>query len=107
VIYRFNGEQFLTALDAAQNVLLTVALDSSSSDSATHDFVGIQSDTANIRYVVIANDNLSVDPNWGVGGLTTFFDDFTFEAIAAPEPSALALLGLGLLGLAAVRRTCR
>ncbi len=65
--YKNNGQQYLTALDANQNVLLTVAQNASSTDSTFYDFVGI-------KYIAITNDGLSVDPNWGVSGPTTFFD---------------------------------
>lgn len=72
--YKNNGQQYLTALDANQNVLLTVAQNASSTDSTFYDFVGIKSDAFDIKYIAITNDGLSVDPNWGVSGPTTFFD---------------------------------
>ncbi len=69
--YKNNGQQYLPVLDANQNVLLTVAQNASSTDSTFYDFVGI-------KYIVITNDDLSVNPNWGVSEATTFFDNFTF-----------------------------
>jgi hypothetical protein len=106
-LYKGNGQHYLTALDGAQNVLLTVAEDLASSDSAFYDFVGVASDTKNIRYVVISNKNLSDDPTWDVNGMTTFYDDLVFSPIAAvPEPQTwvLMLLSLALVGITVRRR---
>ena len=106
-LYKGNGQHYLTALDAAQNVLLTVAADLGSPDSEFYDFVGIASDAKNIRYVVISNKNLSADPVWDVNGMTTFYDDLRFTPIAAvPEPQTwvLMLSSLALIGVAVQRR---
>jgi len=106
-IFKTNGMQYLSALDAAQNVLMSVAVDANSADSMLYDFVGIKSDAADIAYVVLTNSDLSQDPNWDIAGPTTFFDDFTFggtdETVAVPEPASMSLLGMGLLALAGLR----
>jgi len=106
-LFKTNGMQYLSALDAAQNVLMTVAVDANSADSMYYDFVGIKSDAANIAYVVLTNSDLSQDPNWDIAGPTTFFDNFSFggsdETVAVPEPASMSLLGMGLLALAGLR----
>lgn len=101
-LYKHNGQQYLTALDASQNVLLSVADNAGSADSPYFDFVGIRSDSKNIRYVVISNKDLSVNPQWNVDGYATFFDDLQFTPITAvPEPTTwlLMLVSLVLMGL--------
>lgn len=101
-LYKANGQHYLTALDASQNVLLTVAASAASTDSAYFDFVGIQSDSRNIRYVVIANKDLSANPQWDLNGHNTFFDDLTFSPPVTPVPEPqtwlLMLVSLALIG---------
>lgn len=105
-LYKHNGAQFLSALDASQNVLQTVSADAASTDSSFFDFVGLRSDSRDIRYVVIANKDLSLDADWNVTGPTTFFDDLVYSpVVAVPEPQTwmLLMLCLALMG-AVVRR---
>lgn len=105
-LYKDNGQHYLSALDASQNVLLTVAASAASGDSAHFDFVGIQSDSRNIRYVVISNKDLSVSPQWDLNGYNTFFDDLMFSSpitasiTPVPEPQTwlLMLVSLALIG---------
>lgn len=105
-LYKGNGQHYLSALDASQNVLLTVAASAASGDSEHFDFVGIQSDSRNIRYVVISNKDLSANPQWDLNGHNTFFDDLMFSPpitasiTAVPEPKTwvLMLLSLALIG---------
>lgn len=106
-LYKYNGTQFLTALDAAQNVLMSVSVDVSSSDSSFFDFVGVRSSAKDIRYVVIGNNDLSQQSlAWNVSGHAAFYDNLSFSPIpAVPEPQTwvLMLLCLALIG-ATVRR---
>jgi hypothetical protein len=105
-LYKHNGAQFLTALDAGQNVLQTVAADAASTDSPFYDFVGLRSDARDIRYVVIANKDLALDAAWDIDGQASFYDDLVYSPITAvPEPQTwmLLLLCLALMG-AIVRR---
>lgn len=102
-LYNRNGAQYLTALDAAQNVLLTV---SAGAGSAPFEFVGVRSDARDIRYVVIGNKNLSQSLDWNVDGHAAFYDNLSFSPIpAVPEPQTwlLMLFCLALIG-AVVRR---
>jgi len=106
-LYTHNGTQYLNVLDAQQHVLGSLAADPRRADASFFDFVGLRSDSHDIRYVVIANKDLSADPHWDVGGLTTFYDDLMFFAPSTvPEPQAAALLlaGLLLVGARAARR---
>ena len=86
--------------------------------------VGVTSFSANGLFTVLGSNGASVDLNGGsfgtsvlpgtFTGLSWFsvscsvcqatIDDITFTASNVPEPGTLALLGLGLAGLAASRR---
>ncbi len=80
----------LTAFDVGGNILAFVT------QAATRDWQALTLNHAGIRSVVVA----STTDGWGL-------DDLSFNAGAAaqiPEPGGMALLGIGLLGLAALRR---
>ena len=106
-LYQGNGTQYLTALDADQNVLLTLSGDAPLERTSFYGFVGMKSDVRDIRYVVISNKDLSADPQWTATGYTAFYDDLMFSPIAAvPEPQTwvLMVVCLALMGLAVRRR---
>ena len=84
------GTFSMTAFDGAGNVLAFV------SQAATREWQALTLNHAGIRSVVVA----STTAGWAM-------DDLSFAAAAAaevPEPGALALLGAGMLGFAALRR---
>jgi hypothetical protein len=106
-LYQGNGTQYLTALDADQNVLLSLSGDDALDRTSFYGFVGMHSDARDIRYLVISNKDLSVDPQWTATGYTAFYDDLMFSPIAAvPEPQTwvLMMVCLALMGLAVRRR---
>lgn len=106
-LYQGNGTQYLSALDADQNVLLTLPADAATSQLSSFGFVGMQSDTRDIRYVVISNKDLAADPQWSPTGYTSFYDDLMFTPIAAvPEPQTWLMLAmcLALMGLIVRRK---
>lgn len=82
------GTFTMTAYDAAGNVLGATAA------SSSRDWQALTLALAGIRSVVVASSTLT----WGL-------DDLSFDGTAeVPEPGAAALLGIGLIGLAAARR---
>jgi hypothetical protein len=103
-LYKNNGQQYLTALDAAQNVLFSVGSNTGSADSDHFDFVGIASDTRNIRYAVISNKDLALTSSWSVGGATSIYDNLMFTpVVAVPEPGTWLSLSLGLAAMGLFR----
>ncbi len=57
---------------------------------------------SNIAYVLFGS-NSPVDANYDYPN-SIYFDNFTYNTTPVPEPTALILLGLGLLGLVSLRR---
>jgi len=62
-------------------------------------FFGYTGGTADTTITVTLANGGTSDLNGGLG-----IGDFVFGAAAAPEPASLALLGVGLVGLGAIRR---
>lgn len=60
-------------------------------------------------YGIAAAGITSASVSYNPGGDWVFIDNFTYNqnAVAAPAPGALALLGVGLIGLATARRKAR
>lgn len=80
------------------NLLANFALPTNSFQLGYQVFIGVASDTADIRSLVI------VDGFSGTGD-GVYIDNIRFsQAAATPEPASLALLAAGLVGLAARRR---
>jgi hypothetical protein len=101
--YSLNGTSF-TTIGGTRTVVLS-AWNTSSAQPASFSesgFAGAVDNQATVYFRLVDNSTTSVNGGGVALGGTDRVDNFT--VIAVPEPSTVALVGAGLLGLLALRR---
>ncbi|PKO36759.1 MAG: hypothetical protein CVU33_16660 [Betaproteobacteria bacterium HGW-Betaproteobacteria-6] len=123
VFQNYGANDTIKLTDTLGNILMSYAFTGSGSEQAdtisvnwaltagtTYDL--ISQDPNNSKWAAasfpVSNSDLQVNGGYGMGSLQTsywfHFNDLTTGSSNVPEPSSVALLGLGLAGIAAARR---